>query len=155
MLAGNCHYWEWWLIWQMQTTCHFFYGTNWSPAANSVQRDPWSYQNLTPVKINQLSSLTISMSFVFDKLHTNLLGVLNITSSGEKSIWKDFFIRSAKSEMQTPDRGCGGFTKCFSNGIHIQWKFHSVMVPLACRSLHTCAPLTTAQLSCHVKNFVL
>ena len=41
--AGNCHYWKWRLIWQMQTTCLFFYGTNWSPAANSGQRGPWSY----------------------------------------------------------------------------------------------------------------
>ena len=36
------HYWKWRLIWQMQTTCRFFYGTNWSPAANSGQRGPWS-----------------------------------------------------------------------------------------------------------------
>ena len=27
----------------MQTTRRFFYGTNWSPAANSGQRGPWSY----------------------------------------------------------------------------------------------------------------
>ena len=27
----------------MHTTCCFFYGTNWSPAANSGQRGPWSY----------------------------------------------------------------------------------------------------------------
>ena len=27
----------------MQTTWHFFYGTNWSLAANSGQRGPWSY----------------------------------------------------------------------------------------------------------------
>ena len=29
----------------MQTTWRFFYGTNWSPAANSGQRGPWSYTN--------------------------------------------------------------------------------------------------------------
>ena len=28
------------LKWQMQTTCRFFYGTNWSPAANSGQGGP-------------------------------------------------------------------------------------------------------------------
>ena len=27
----------------MQTTCRFFDGTNWSPAASSGQRGPWRY----------------------------------------------------------------------------------------------------------------
>ena len=43
--GSNCHYWEWRLIWQTQTTCRFFNGTNWSPAANSGQRGPWSYSH--------------------------------------------------------------------------------------------------------------
>ena len=39
-VVANCHYWKWRLIWQIQTTWRFFYGTNWSPAANSGQRGP-------------------------------------------------------------------------------------------------------------------
>ena len=42
-LAGNCHYWKWRLILQMQISCRFLYGTNWSPAANNGQWGPWSY----------------------------------------------------------------------------------------------------------------
>ena len=41
-VSGDCHYWKWRLMWQMQTTCRFSYGTNWSPAANSGQWGPWS-----------------------------------------------------------------------------------------------------------------
>ena len=76
-LSGNCHYWKWWLIWQMQTTCRFFYGTNWSPAANSGQRGPWSYRT--------------SKSMAFTLYDWNLAKILSfpiliiILQSGHKS----------------------------------------------------------------------
>ena len=34
----------------MQTICRYFYGTKWSPAANSGQQGPWSYEHWGSVK---------------------------------------------------------------------------------------------------------
>ena len=47
------------------------------------------------------------------------------------------------------------FTKDFWLAIHIQWKFQLAVIPLlAIRSQQFFAHATTAQLSCHMQNFV-
>ena len=48
----------------MQTTCRFFYGTNWSPAANSGQRGPWSYQAIPVDAQNNIELLLAEKSSI-------------------------------------------------------------------------------------------